>query len=76
MSGEWQGVAQRRFQIARLTGPGGQLELDPTSATEMSSYELWCYIKGTSSPFIVDAERTLSIGSLREVIRDKRSNLL
>jgi Crinkler effector protein N-terminal domain len=42
----------------------------------MSSYELWCYIKGTSSPFIVDAERTLSIGRLREVIRDKRSNLL
>ena len=48
----------------------------PTSATEMSSYELWCYIKGTSSPFIVDAECILSIGRLREEIKNERSDVL
>ena len=51
--------------------------LRTTSATEMSdtTYNLWCFVKGDDNLFPVIASSTISIGELKDMIKEM-SNFL
>jgi hypothetical protein len=48
-----------------------------TSPTKMSDpYELWCYVQGDNIFFPVEASSNVSIGKLKDIIKEAKSNLL